>query len=160
MFKEECCNLCGDCLVECQWIKADREQAVKWMKAMIDGNRIPLLDKCITCYACNEICPEGANPFDLIAQLQEKYHSLVPEDIVKASEQQYIFSGELRETPKADRVMSICVFGKTDANLIQGEIYDLPRVGADLIFAGYYSATCVARVYKKSMQKSLLTDWP
>jgi Fe-S oxidoreductase len=150
MFKENSCNLCGDCLVECQWIEADREQAVEWMKAMIEGIRIPLLDKCITCYACNEICPEGANPFDLIAQLQEKYHCLVPEDTVKASEQQFIFSGELREHPKADRVMSVCVFGKTDANLIQGEIYDLPRVGGRPYFCWVlFSHMCAESIQKK-----------
>lgn len=27
MFKQEQCDLCGDCLAKCQWIDADKEQA-------------------------------------------------------------------------------------------------------------------------------------
>ncbi len=27
MFKEDRCDLCGDCLVKCQWIEADKNQA-------------------------------------------------------------------------------------------------------------------------------------
>ncbi|MBW1846960.1 MAG: (Fe-S)-binding protein [Deltaproteobacteria bacterium] len=133
MFKKDACDLCGDCLVECQWMDVERDQAEEWMKQMINGDKTPVVDRCITCYACNEICPQDANPFDLIAELQEKYH-LVPQDTINTSEQRYLFSGELKDVPKADRVMSICVFGKTDGHLIQGELYDLPRVGGKPYF--------------------------
>jgi len=129
MFQRELCDLCGDCLVKCQWIEADPAQAVAWMQQLLDGKPNPVLEQCITCYACNEYCPQGANPFDLIAQLQEKHHSLMSPASIHTAEQQYLFSGELREVPQAERVMSICVFGRTDAHLIQGELYDLPRVG-------------------------------
>ncbi|MBN1615453.1 MAG: (Fe-S)-binding protein [Deltaproteobacteria bacterium] len=129
MFKREQCDLCGDCLVDCQWMDVERGQAVEWIEAMMSGERTPVLDRCITCYACNEICPQGANPFDLIAGLQEKYHSLSSEESIAAQEARFEFSQELKDYPTAERVMSICVFGKTDAHLIQGELYDLPRVG-------------------------------
>jgi heterodisulfide reductase subunit C len=72
MFKPDLCDLCGDCLVECQWMDVDQDQAVAWMTEMKNGNPTPAVDQCITCYACNEICPQGANPFDLIADFQEK----------------------------------------------------------------------------------------
>lgn len=134
MFKLDLCDLCGDCLVECQWMKVERGQAVEWMKAMIAGEKTPVLDRCITCYACNEICPPGANPFDLIAELQEKYHSLSAEASAQVQEERYVFNKELTDFPRAERVMTTCVFGKTDANLIQGELYDLPRVGGKPYF--------------------------
>ena len=154
MFKQDLCNLCGDCLVDCQWMDVERDQAVEWLKAMMDGRHVPALDQCITCYACNEICPEGANPFDLIAQLQEKYHTLVTEETVKATEEQYIFTGELRGYPRAERVMSICVFGKTDAGLIQGELYDLPRVGGKPYFCWVlFSHMCAEGIQKKHAQE-------
>lgn len=134
MFKRKLCDLCGDCLVECQWIDVEHDQAVEWLEAMMEGKHVPVLDKCITCYACNEICPQGANPFDMIAQLQEKHHTPVSEETVNSNEAQYIFTHELKDYPQAERVMSICVFGKTDANLIEGQLYDLPRVGGKPYF--------------------------
>lgn len=133
MFKKDVCDLCGDCLVECQWMTVEREQAIDWIKQMIQGDKTPAVNQCITCYACNEICPKDANPFDLIAELQEKY-SLVSDDTISSSEQRYVFTKELKDVPKADRVMSICVFGKTDGHLIQGELYDLPKVGGKPYF--------------------------
>ncbi len=134
MFRPELCTLCGDCLSECQWMTVESDQATDWMTQMMEGKQTPVLEKCITCYACNETCPENANPFDLIAQLQEKYHSILSEDAVAKTEKQYAFTGEIKGSPKADRIMSICVFGKTDANLIQGELYDLPKVGGKPYF--------------------------
>ncbi len=44
---------------------------------MIAGEKTPVLDQCLTCYACNEICPQAANPFDLIAALQENKGLLI-----------------------------------------------------------------------------------
>jgi len=134
MFKRELCDLCGDCLVECQWMEVERGQAAAWMKAMIAGDKAPALDQCITCYACNETCPRGANPFDLIAELQEKYHSLSSAESALANEQRYAFTKELTDVPRAERVMSVCVFGKTDAELMQGELYDLPLVSGKPYF--------------------------
>jgi len=134
MFNRERCDLCGDCLVDCQWMDVERDQAVGWMKAMIKGEHIPALNQCITCYACNEICPQDANPFDLIAELQEKYHSLSSEESARGQEARYVFDKTLTGAPRAERVMSVCVFGKTDADLIKGALYDLPIVSGKPYF--------------------------
>jgi len=134
MFKKDLCDACGDCLVECQWMDVDRDRAVKWIREMMEGRRTPATEDCITCYGCNEICPQGANPFDLIAELQEKYRALTPEETVRSNERRYSFTGELRNVPRAERVMSTCVFAKTDAHLMQGRLYDLPRVGGKPFF--------------------------
>ncbi len=129
MFKRDLCDLCGDCLVECQWIDVERDQAIEWLKAMMEGKPAPMLEQCITCYACNEICPQKANPFDLIAALQERFSTFITEDVASGEEKKYVFTGELKSYPQAERVMTTCVFEKTSANLMQGELYDLPRVG-------------------------------
>ncbi|MBS3732572.1 MAG: (Fe-S)-binding protein [Desulfobacterales bacterium] len=133
MFKQERCDLCGECLVKCQWIRADTDQATQWMAAMIKGEKTPVLDQCITCYACDEYCPSDAAPFDLIAELQEKYQ-VVPARQIEKTETRFSFSGELRDVPSAERIMSTCVFGKTDAHLIGGKIYDLPQIGGKPYF--------------------------
>lgn len=133
MFHQERCDLCGDCLVKCQWMEVDKNQAASWMTEMISGNRTPVVDQCITCYACNEICPTHANPFDLIAGLQEKFQR-VPKTIIDMTESKFTFTGDLKDIPQADRIMNICVFGKTDGHLIQGALYDLPKIGGKPFF--------------------------
>jgi Fe-S oxidoreductase len=155
MFKSELCDLCGDCLVECQWIDADLEQAVGWMRAMINGEQTPVLKKCITCYACNEICPKNANPFDLIASLQENYHTFISEEDAQNTEAKYAFAGDLKSCPQADRVMTTCVFQKTDSHLIQGELYELPTIGGKPYFCwvlfGHSGAQSIQEKHAKEM---------
>ncbi len=134
MYQEDKCDQCGDCFEKCMWVEADNEQAVQWINQLRNGEHAEILDKCITCYACNEICPNDANPFDLVAQLQEKYQTPVSANTVVQMEQRYIFDGELKDLPKADRIMSLCVFSKSDAHLMQGELYDLPTVAGKPFF--------------------------
>jgi Fe-S oxidoreductase len=133
MFHKERCDLCGDCLVKCQWIDTDKDQAAAWMTEMMADKHTPVIDQCITCYACNEICPTDANPFDLIAGLQEK-HQRVSQEIIDMTESKFTFTGELQNFPPSDRIMSTCVFGKTDGHLIEGELYDLPKIGGKPYF--------------------------
>lgn len=73
MFLKEKCDLCGDCLVNCKYLTYDKESAGAEMKRLINGEKTEILSSCITCCACNEYCPTGANPFDLINELQERY---------------------------------------------------------------------------------------
>jgi len=133
MFRADRCDLCGDCLVKCQWIDADREQAAGWITAMINGERTPVVDQCITCYACNEYCPRSANPFDLIAGLQDKF-GIMPREQIDQTEAKFTFTGDMRGMPSADRIMSTCVFGKTDGHLIAGQLYDMPQIGGKPYF--------------------------
>ena len=77
------CDLCGDCLVRCQYVEYDRGKAIQQITDLIDGNPAEILKKCVTCCACNEYCPTGANPFDLINRMQEENKSLpIPEKMV------------------------------------------------------------------------------
>jgi len=69
------CNLCGDCLTKCLYVDYDKERAVSEIKMLMEGKEAPILSKCITCCACSEYCPTGADPFDLINRMQEKYNS-------------------------------------------------------------------------------------
>jgi Fe-S oxidoreductase len=128
MFRPDLCKLCGKCLEECQWMAVSPSEAKNWRKEMTDGKHTPVLDNCITCFACNERCPNGANPSDQNLALQERYRTLVPEETVKAVEAANLFVGELKEVPHADRIMATCSYEKTKPELIQGELYDMPRV--------------------------------
>jgi len=66
------CDLCGDCLVNCRYVDYDKDRTVAEIKLLMEGKDAEILSKCITCMACNDYCPTGANPADLIFSVQEK----------------------------------------------------------------------------------------
>ena len=69
------CDLCGDCLVECRYVDFDKDKAVGEIKLLMEGKAADILDSCITCNACFDNCPTGADPANLIYQMQEKIGS-------------------------------------------------------------------------------------
>jgi Fe-S oxidoreductase len=69
------CDFCGDCLTRCQYVDYDKEKAVSNIKALMKGENADILGKCVTCCACREYCPTGADPLDLILKMMEKYKS-------------------------------------------------------------------------------------
>src|SRR3989304_4536328 len=77
------CAFCGECPARCPYIDYDKERAAFEMKSLVAGEEAPILASCVTCFACNEICPTGARPFDLILERQEQFGSLgiAPETI-------------------------------------------------------------------------------
>lgn len=134
MFIEENCTLCGECFTGCHWVDADYDTAIRWIEEITEGENSEVLKRCVTCYSCNERCPTGANPFDRIAELQDKYQTLLPPEELIIMENKFKFSGEIKDTPKADRIMSICVFGGTHSELIQGQLFDIPTIGGKPYF--------------------------
>ncbi len=72
MWNPSKCDLCGDCLVKCRYVDYDRERAIAQIRLLMEGKDADILYKCITCNACNDYCPTGADPSDLIYKMQEK----------------------------------------------------------------------------------------
>ncbi len=66
------CDLCGDCLVKCRYVDYDHDRAVSEMHLLMEGKAADILEACITCNACFQYCPSGADPADLIYKMQEK----------------------------------------------------------------------------------------
>jgi Fe-S oxidoreductase len=66
------CDLCGDCLVQCRYVDYDKDRAVAEIKLLMEGRDAEILSTCITCMACNDYCPTGADPSDLIFTMQER----------------------------------------------------------------------------------------
>jgi len=125
MFYEERCDFCGDCLVRCAYVDYDKERAAGEIRALIDGKEAPILSSCITCYACNEYCPQEARPFDLILERMEQYQSFPAPSEMVANQETFFTPGspvKLEET--GERVMSACVFGNTEADLFQGRLFE------------------------------------
>ena len=72
MWDESKCDLCGDCLVKCRYVDYDKDRAAAELKLLMEGKDAEILRKCITCIACNDYCPTGADPSNLIFKMQEK----------------------------------------------------------------------------------------
>ncbi len=80
MFLRDRCDLCGDCLVRCPYVEYDRDEAIEQFRRLIDGETPEIVTACVTCVACNQFCPQGARPFDLILERQEETGTLnIPE---------------------------------------------------------------------------------
>ena len=73
MWNASKCDLCGDCLVKCLYVDYDKESAAGDIRDLMDGRPAAILSKCVTCCACREYCPTGADPFDLILRAMEKH---------------------------------------------------------------------------------------
>ncbi|MHA1708658.1 MAG: (Fe-S)-binding protein [Candidatus Baldrarchaeia archaeon] len=74
-FSNDKCNLCGTCLSECQVLNLPRDLARGEIKLLIEGiERSYTLSKCISCFTCDVLCPEGCNPYELI--LYNKFESI------------------------------------------------------------------------------------
>ena len=113
MFDQLKCDKCGDCLVACQYIDYGREKAIEVIETLIEGKEAEILRECITCMACNEYCPNDANPYDLICKLQEeKGIKPVPEEVVEVIEK--TLSNVPNQIIKGDPdkpALSLCVMG-------------------------------------------------
>jgi len=77
----------GECLTRCPYVSYDENEAKNQINSLINGKKSPILTECITCAACNEYCPLGANPWDLIAWRQEQTQILgIPKNAKPASD--------------------------------------------------------------------------
>jgi len=68
-FREDLCNLCGECLHLCPVLKLPIEEAKEEIKNLIQKKESKYaLTKCNTCFSCNLYCPQNANPYNLILE--------------------------------------------------------------------------------------------
>ena len=89
MFDRDKCVLCGQCRERCLYIDyKPGTEALEWEK-LIKGEPVSWLRQCITCFACNEYCPEDARPFDLILERMEAMGDYVNPDLLTMAQQMF-----------------------------------------------------------------------
>ena len=129
MFDKTNCASCQnvDCLTRCQWIEIDKDTAKAEMTKMINGEESFVLKECVTCFACDEYCPNNSHPFDLITELQEKYHSIdINPKVLESTIKRYAPHDEVRlkEIDPEKPVLNKCAFGKTHAKNMEGKLFE------------------------------------
>lgn len=62
------CTECGECLLNCQYMKFSRDEAVADIRKINRGGHSEsrAAKGCISCYACDAFCPNGAHPYERI----------------------------------------------------------------------------------------------
>ncbi len=117
-FIKEDCNVCGDCFTRCQYLHLSQDEAKKEIRNLMEGKDSVVLSECAMCYACNEYCKQNANPFDLIASLQEERNSLhLIDNARQMLEKQYEPYESSKSVPITKPFMSQCAFIKSNASL-------------------------------------------
>lgn len=112
MFYPERCDFCGECLVFCPYVTYDKERAEKEMRELVAGGTPPIVGSCVTCAACNQVCPTKANPFDLLNERQEETGTLgIPaasfENFAKLSSLPTV----IKQGEPGKPVMNLCIVG-------------------------------------------------
>ncbi|MBN2078479.1 MAG: (Fe-S)-binding protein [Spirochaetes bacterium] len=69
-FRRDRCRVCGACLEACPVVRLPRDAARRDRRAALDGpfGASLSLSLCTTCNACDLVCPEGADPYELVLE--------------------------------------------------------------------------------------------
>ncbi len=151
MFDAPKCDKCGDCLVRCQYVDYTREQAVEEITTLIEGRYAEILTECNTCMACNEYCPKGANPFDLICRLQgEKRAIVVPPRTLQQLDSLTAVPNKIIEGDPNKPALSLCIVGDIVPGITESQMFD----GLTIVKGGdYYSKIAYLHVGMEDMVK-------
>ncbi|MDY6830404.1 MAG: (Fe-S)-binding protein [Thermodesulfobacteriota bacterium] len=126
-FDPAVCAACKtvDCLMNCQYISfADVAEAKKEKQKINAGKESRVLHECLTCYACQEYCPNHNNPFFVLVELQEKLGLLpAPRPIVDEQLGMMAFKGRLAKTPVSSPLINMCAFPML-AGSIRGRLFE------------------------------------
>lgn len=134
-FNENLCAACGtqDCLMKCQHLTMDQETARREMEKIIHGKDSFVLHDCVTCYACEEYCPNGNHPFYLIVTKQEELGICpLPDPLVTRGIQTGIpFRGEPEIQEMTGTALNMGVFSNL-MDRVQGKLFEgLPIISED-----------------------------
>lgn len=71
------CERCGRCLMSCPVLEYSESEAKKEIGRLHSGDlKSPVLKACISCFTCNQACPNGLNVNGLILSLWHKKRTL------------------------------------------------------------------------------------
>ena len=125
MFDRSKCDLCGECLVKCQYVDFNLEKAKEEIDKLIKGEPASIIKECITCVACNQYCEKGANPFDLINQRQEETGLFpVSDRALEMFSAADIMPTEVISGQPGKPVMSLCTMGDLIPGLFEGQLFE------------------------------------
>ncbi|MEA4925493.1 MAG: (Fe-S)-binding protein [Syntrophomonadaceae bacterium] len=124
MFKIDRCYFCGVCLSRCHYLDFDLEKGEEEFTKLINREKVDWLHECITCMACNEYCPTGARPFDLILARLEEDGGFTDPALVDEMKDRFEAKQEPRPVAVKGRAVSLCVMNGTAPWAFQGQLFE------------------------------------
>ncbi|OPY14505.1 MAG: hypothetical protein A4E69_01119 [Syntrophus sp. PtaB.Bin138] len=134
MFIETSCDFCGECLAGCRYIDMDRQQGARAFEMLAKGEPADWIKKCVTCFACNEYCPTGARPFDLILRRMEEMGNYVDPRLLAALQARFTAKGDFQPPQVKGPVLSLCTIEAVIPWAFQGRLFD----GLDVVRGRHY----------------------
>jgi len=134
MFLKDKCTLCGECLAKCVYIDIEGEEAKEEFRNLIEGKPSRVIFQCVSCMACDERCPENANPFSLIIKRQEEHNEVARFDKArKMMEDAYNLPSRTEKRGQGGVVVDLCIYSNTP-DLFEGALFE----GASFVMGGEY----------------------
>jgi hypothetical protein len=139
------CDFCGDCLTKCLYVNYDQKKAAEDLKLLMKGERAEILDKCVTCCGCREYCPTGADPYDLILRMQEKYNAFpISPEALAGFDSISLLPSEVIPGDPGKPVLSLCSMERAlPPNAIEGQLFEgltIAKGGGYFCYIGYVHA--------------------
>ncbi|OQX61441.1 MAG: hypothetical protein B5M56_08895 [Desulfococcus sp. 4484_241] len=126
-FDPALCAACDtvDCLMKCQHIFfSDIDEARQEKQKINEGRESRVLHECLTCYACQEYCPNGNNPFFLLVERQEQLGLLpAPRPIIAEQLKMMAPKGRIAKTAVSPPVVNMCAFPMLTGS-IRGRLFE------------------------------------
>lgn len=121
--------------MNCQYLGfTDISQARAEKQNINEGRDSRVLHECVTCYACQEYCPNGNNPFFLIVERQEERGILpAPRPILEEQLRMMGPKGRLEKKAVTGPVVDMCAFPML-TGCVRGRLFENASVivGTDI----------------------------
>ncbi|MGQ9460747.1 MAG: heterodisulfide reductase-related iron-sulfur binding cluster [Candidatus Bathyarchaeaceae archaeon] len=112
-------------MVKCQYVDFSLEKAKEEIEKLVRGKPASILKECTTCVACNQYCEKGANPFDLINQMQEETGLFgVSNQALQMFTAADLMPTEVITGQPGKPVMSLCTVGDLIPELFEGKLFE------------------------------------
>jgi Fe-S oxidoreductase len=138
------------------------EEAEEEKGKLLRGEDSRVLKDCVTCYACEEYCPNGNHPFYLIVDRQEeKGIHPVPKPVEKVQVRMMAPTGKASYEEKHSPLMNLCAFTPFEKMSLQGRLFEnISTVGGTDVFCNLmYLHFGRSSIIKERVPKTIETLW-
>lgn len=150
-----------DCLTRCQYMDFDLDSAKEQRRLILAGQKAKALEDCLTCYACEQRCPNGNHPFYLMVERQEQL-GLWPAPLPLIHQQEAMMAPRrVREPgPLHDPVINMCFFPML-TRMVRGDLFKGASyfVGSDIFCNVMWLHTAGNSTIRQRLPKVIETIW-
>jgi len=132
-FRDDLCDRCGICFEQCPVLELPENDAKREIDTLIHGDtgNSLVLQQCVTCNACDFVCPQQANPYGLILENHNKEGRTKGLPYIA----KFIFPNEPENMWTATRVL----MNKDELSLVHSWEENLKSPRKEVLLTGFYN---------------------